>query len=219
MNANLTELVFILDRSGSMAGLEKDTIGGMNALLQQQKEAPGQALVTTVLFDHETMLLHDRIDLRAVAPLTPQDYQVRGMTALLDAVGSAIEKISAAHVHTAEEYRPGHVLFVITTDGFENASRRYTAAGIKELIAAKKHLGWEFLFLGANIDAVKTAGGLGIDASRAANYHADTIGTRTNFEAVSEATCAFRAAPVGASMDSGWKTKISRDFESRKKKR
>lgn len=219
MKENLTELVFILDRSGSMSGLEQDTIGGMNALLDKQKKEAGQALVTTVLFNHETLVLHDRIDIRGVSPLTERDYFVRGSTALLDAVGTAIEKISMAHAHTAEDYRPAHVLFVITTDGYENASRKYGYEQIKGIISAKKELGWEFLFLGANIDAVKTAASFGIGADHAANYHADSIGTRKNFEAVSAAASTLRASAPCAPMASDWKEEIDRDFKHRKKQR
>ena len=217
MKNDLTELVFILDRSGSMTGLEDDTIGGMNAFLEKQKKVEGRALVTTALFDHETVLLHDRIDLRAVAPLTDRDYFVRGSTALLDAIGSTIEKISAAHDHTAEDYRPAHVLFVITTDGYENASRKYSAERVMAMITEKKEKGWEFIFLGANIDAVKTAAHFGISADRAANYHADSIGTRKNFDAVSEATACFRASAPCAPLASGWKKSIDEDYKRRKK--
>ncbi len=219
MKHDLTELIFILDRSGSMSGLESDTIGGMNGFLEKQRAEPGQALVTTALFDHETVLLHDRIDLRAVAPLTREDYFVRGSTALLDAIGTTIEKISMAHAHTAEDYRPAHVLFVITTDGYENASRKYSAERVREMISAKKQEGWEFVFLGANIDAVKTAAHFGIGADRAANYHADSTGTQKNFEAVSCATAQLRRSAPCAPMASNWKDEIDRDYKSRKKHR
>lgn len=219
MKQDLTELVFILDRSGSMSGLEDDTIGGMNSFLNKQKQEEGQALVTTVLFDHESVLLHDRIDIRAVAPMTDRDYYVRGSTALLDAIGTTIEKISTAHAHTAEDYRPAHVLFVITTDGYENDSRRYTLEAVRAMITDRKAQGWEFVFLGANIDAVRTAASFGIGADRAANYHADSIGTRKNFDAVSDAATAFRKSAPCAPLSADWKQSIDKDFHSRKKNR
>lgn len=219
MKQDLTELVFILDRSGSMSGLEDDTIGGMNSFLNKQKQEEGQALVTTVLFDHESVLLHDRIDIRAVAPMTDRDYYVRGSTALLDAIGTTIEKISTAHAHTAEDYRPAHVLFVITTDGYENDSRRYTLEAVRAMITDRKAQGWEFVFLGANIDAVRTAASFGIGADRAANYHADSIGTRKNFDAVSDAATAFRKSAPCAPLNADWKQSIDKDFHSRKKTR
>ena len=218
MKQDLTEIVFILDRSGSMSGLENDTIGGMNSLIEKQQKEPGTALVTTVLFDGQVELLHDRIDIRAISPLTNRDYYVRGTTALLDAIGFAIQKISDAHAHTAEDFRPGHVLFVITTDGYENSSRRYNLPRIRSLISEKQEQGWEFLFLGANIDAVSTAASFGIQETHAANYHADSVGVRTNFEALSEATSCLRAAPEMASMSSSWKSKIDSDLKTRKKK-
>ena len=163
MKRDWTELVFILDRSGSMQGLESDTIGGFNAMLEKQKKQPGEAFVSTVLFDDETQVLHDRLRLNKVKPITEKDYYVRGCTALLDAVGGAIHHIGNIHKYARPEDVPAHTLFVITTDGMENASRRYAARQVKEMIRRQKEkYGWEFLFLGANIDAVETAGRLGI---------------------------------------------------------
>ena len=193
MKKNLTELVFIIDRSGSMGGLESDTIGGFNAMLKEQQAVEGDAVVTTILFDDQYELLHDRIDIRAVAPLTAKDYTVRGTTALLDAVGRTIHKIRAAQQHTAENYRAEKVLFVIITDGQENASHEYSAERIKTRIERQKQkYGWEFVFFGANMDAVMEAGKLGIAANRAQNYCADAIGTSTAYTAMSASSTAYR---------------------------
>lgn len=193
MKKNLTELVFILDKSGSMSGLEKDTIGGYNSLMEKQRKLDGECVITTVLFDNRYELLHDRIDLRAVTPITEKEYFVGGATALLDAVGRTIHKIAAVQEHTAEEYRAEKVMFVIITDGEENASREYSAAQVKELIKRQKErYGWEFVFLGANIDAVETAGRFGIDADRAVDYVPDGRGTELNFRMMSETVAAFR---------------------------
>lgn len=187
MKKNLTELVFILDKSGSMAGLERDTIGGFNAMLEKQKALDGQCRITTVLFDNRYELLHDRTDIRAVRPITAKEYHVGGSTALLDAVGKTIHKIATAQKNTAEPFRAGKVMLVIITDGEENASREYSAAEVKEAIQRQKsRYGWEFIFLGANMDAVETAGRFGIDAGRAANYVPDSQGTALNFRAMSE---------------------------------
>ena len=216
MKQNRTELVFILDRSGSMQGLERDTIGGFNAMLQKQKRQPGEAYVSTVLFDTEVQVLHDRLKLHKVKPLTEKDYQVRGCTALLDAVGGAIRHIGNIHKYARPEDVPEHTLFVITTDGLENASRRYSADQVREMIQRQQaRYGWEFLFLGANIDAVEAAGRLGIGADRAANYHCDGAGTRLNYEAVSAAVSAVRCS---APLDVHWKDAIDQDFRSRGKR-
>lgn len=189
----LTELVFILDKSGSMTGLEKDTIGGFNSMLAKQKKAGGECRVTTVLFDDTYELLHDRIDLQAVRPMMERDYETGGSTALLDAVGRTIHKIGTAQRRTTEEYRADHVLFVIITDGEENASREYSAQKIKDMIERQKtKYGWEFVFLGANIDAVETAERYGISADRAADYVADKVGTKLNFCVMSDAVLEFR---------------------------
>lgn len=213
MKTNTTELVFILDKSGSMAGLEADTIGGYNAMLNKQKEATGEAIVTTVLFSNGLDLLHDRINIKGVAPITEREYEVGGMTALLDAIGSTIQKIGNVQKRTSEDERAKRVLFVITTDGMENASKEYDAETVKELIAnQKKQYDWEFIFLGANIDAVSTAAKFGIHEDFAVKYHADSEGTQVNFEALNEAVTTFRE---GRKMDRTWKAKIEKDFEHR----
>lgn len=193
MKKNLTELVFILDRSGSMAGLESDTLGGYNSFLKKQKAVEGECVLTTVLFDDQYELLHDRINIQAVAPLTEKDYYVRGCTALLDALGKTIQKIKQVQANTAEDYRAEKVLFVIITDGYENSSREYTTEKVKAMIEAQKAKGWEFIFLGANMDAVETASQFGIGADRAVDYLADEAGTELNFRAMSEAVSEFRA--------------------------
>lgn len=193
MKKGLTELVFIIDRSGSMEGLESDTIGGFNAMLKEQQAVEGEAVVTTVLFDDEYQLLHDRIDIRAVAPLTDKDYTVRGSTALLDSLGKTIHKIRSVQKHTDEQYRAEKVLFVIITDGQENASREYSAKRIKTVIEHQKQkYGWEFVFFGANMDAVMEAGKLGIGADRAQNYRADAMGTSIAYTAMSAFSTAYR---------------------------
>ena len=216
MRKNLTELVFILDRSGSMSGLEADTIGGFNGMLEKQRREPGEALVSTVLFDNESQVLHDRVPLDRVATLTDRDYTVRGCTALLDAIGGAIHHIGNVHKYARPEDVPEHTLFVITTDGMENASRQYTGDRVRAMIQRQKEqYGWEFLFLGANIDAVQTAGRFGIGADRAVNYHADSQGTQLNYQVLSDAIGAVRASqPLSA----GWKQRIEQDYEERKKK-
>jgi len=209
MKKNLTELVMILDRSGSMGGLESDTVGGYNSMLHRQAEAEGEVLVSTVLFDDRSEVLYDRVPLEKVPQMTEKEYYVRGCTALLDAVGGAIH-------HIREEDRPGKTIFVITTDGLENASREYSYDRVKEMVERQKEkYGWEFLFLGANIDAVKTAGRFGIKADRAANYNSDHVGTALNYEVLAETVCAMRAsaAPIGAE----WKKRIDEDFETRGK--
>ena len=216
MKKNLTELVFILDRSGSMAGLEADTIGGFNAMTQKQRKEPGEALVSTVLFDNETQVIHDRVPLEKVPALTQKEYYVRGCTALLDAVGGAIHHIGNVHKYAREEDRPEKTLFVITTDGMENASRRYTYDKVKAMIEHQREkYGWEFLFLGANIDAAREAARFGIRADRAANYHADHIGTEVIYEAVSEAVCQVRSCAAPLSAD--WKRKIDAGYKGRSK--
>jgi len=212
----LTEIVFILDRSGSMAGLESDTIGGFNSLIAKQKKENGQALVSTVLFDDRSDVLHDRVPLDKIAPMTDDDYFVRGCTALLDAVGGAIHHIGNVHKYARPEDRPEKTMVIITTDGMENASKRYTYEKVKSMIERQKEkYGWEFIFLGANIDAVEVAGRFGISEDRAANYHSDEEGTALNYEVLSEAICQVRmgCAPLSA----GWKKKIDADFERRKR--
>ena len=214
MKKNLTEIVFILDRSGSMAGLEGDTIGGFNAMIEKQKKEPGAALISTVLFDNFSEVIHDRVKLDDIVPMNDRDYCVRGCTALLDAIGGAIHHIGNVHKYAREEDVPEHTLFVITTDGMENASRRYDSTKVKAMIQRQKEkYGWEFLFLGANIDAVETAGHFGIGADRAVNYHADRAGIRLNYDVVGEAICQVRcSAPLRAD----WKKRIDEDFKKRK---
>lgn len=214
---NITELVFILDRSGSMSGLEADTIGGFNSMLAKQKKQEGRAYVTTVLFDHEIETLHDRIPLRKVKPLTGRDYTVRGCTALLDAIGDTIKHIASIHRYARKEDVPANTMFVITTDGMENASRRYNSEEIKKMIQKEKtKYGWEFLFIGANIDAVETARTYGIAKDRAVNYHADSKGTGVVYEAVSEAVGNMRcSAPIQAN----WSDKINNDYNNRKRRK
>ena len=207
-------IVFILDRSGSMSGLEADTVGGFNAMIAKQKKEPGEALISTVLFDDESVVIHDRVPVQNIAPMTERDYYVRGCTALLDAIGGAIHHIGNVHKYARTEDVPEHTLFVITTDGMENASRRYDSERVKQMIERQKaRHGWEFLFLGANIDAVETAGRFGIGADRAVNYHADRAGTQLNYEVLSEAVSAVRCStPLGAA----WKERIDEDFRARK---
>ncbi|MBQ8358380.1 MAG: VWA domain-containing protein [Oscillospiraceae bacterium] len=216
MKKNLTEIVFILDRSGSMAGLEDDTIGGFNAMIEKQKKEQGEALVSTVLFDNESAVVHDRVDVQKIEPMTRKEYYVRGCTALLDAVGGAIHHIGNVHKYAREEDRPEKTLFVITTDGLENASHHYNYAKVKQMIQRQKEVyGWEFLFLGANIDAAREAARFGISADRAANYRADRKGTGVIYETVSEAICHVRrnAAPLSAD----WKRRVDEDYQKREK--
>ena len=216
MKNNITELVFILDRSGSMSGLEADTIGGFNSLIEKQRRQEGECFVSTVLFDNDSEVLHDRVKLADVKPMTDRDYTVRGCTALLDALGGAIRHIANIHKYARPEDVPEHTVFVITTDGMENASRRYDADRVKRMIEHEKEkYGWEFLFLAANIDAVSTARRFGISEDRAVNYHADSQGTEIVYDTVAEAVCNVRAsAPLAA----GWSGRINADYNSRKKK-
>lgn len=217
----MTELVFILDRSGSMAGLESDTIGGFNSMIKkQQTQTEGNALVSTVLFDHESIVLHDRIPLAEVKALTEKDYEVRGTTALLDAVGDSIKHIRNIHKYAREEDRPQKTLFVITTDGMENASHKFNYRDIKKLIEQQKEQGWEFIFLGANIDAVEVASHIGIDARRAVNYHADSKGIAQGFGAISNFAAGFAAPNFDFDKifdDDSWRKDIDKDFKDRKK--
>ena len=214
MKKNLTELVFILDRSGSMAGLEKDTIGGFNSMIERQRATEGEVIISTVLFDNTSEVIHDRVDIRRIDPMTEKQYFVRGCTALLDAIGGAIHHIGNVHKYAREEDRPEHTMFVITTDGMENASHRYSSDCVKQMIERQKSkYGWECLFLGANIDAVETAGNFGIDADRAVNYHSDSEGTALNYEVLSEAICSVRCSkPLGRE----WKKRIDEDYQRRK---
>ena len=216
MKKNLTELVFILDKSGSMAGLERDTIGGFNSMLNKQKEVDGECRITTVLFDNRYELLHDRIDIRAVSPMTEREYQVGGSTALLDAMGRTIQKLVNVQKSTAEEYRAENVMFVIITDGEENSSREYSSQKVKAMIEQEKEYGWEFIFLGANIDAVETAGRFGITPDRAVDYVPDSAGTALNFDMMSEAVSAFRVSQV---MPQAPLEAIRRDMKKRGRRR
>ena len=214
MKENLTELVFILDRSGSMEGLEADTIGGFNAMLRKQQGEEGEAYVSTVLFDHESQVLHDRVPIREVPPMTQQDYVVGGCTALVDAIGGAIKHISNIHKYARPEDVPAHTMFVITTDGMENASRQYSSNRVKGMIRRmKEKYGWEFLFIGANIDAVETAARFGIGEERAVNYRADKKGTRVLYDTLCAPISAVRA---GEGVDVEWCAGIRADFEERK---
>ena len=213
MKNNITELVFILDRSGSMAGLEEDTVGGFNALIEKQKKEEGECYVSTVLFDNVSEVIHDRVKLQDLEPLTGKEYYVRGCTALIDAIGGAIKHIANIHKYARPEDVPEHTMFVITTDGLENASHRYTSDEVKRMVETQKEkYGWEFLFIGANIDAVETAGHFGIGADRAVDYRADKTGTKVLYEAVGNTVASVRAcAPVTAN----WSAPIREDFEKR----
>ena len=213
MRKNLTEIVFILDRSGSMSGLEADTIGGFNSMIEKQKRENGEALISTVLFDNVSEVIHDRVPVQKVEPMTDRDYSVRGCTALLDAIGGAIHHIGNVHKYARNEDVHEHTLLVITTDGMENASRRYDNEKVKKMIERQKEkYGWEFLFLGANIDAAKEAACFGIGADRAVNYKCDEAGTALNYEVISEAVCSVRAArPLSAD----WKRRIDEDVQKR----
>ena len=214
MKKNLTELVFILDRSGSMGGLESDTIGGFNSMIEKQKKEEGEALVTTVLFDNEIETLHDRVPLSKIEKMTDKDYYVRGCTALIDAIGYSVEHIAEIHKYAREEDVPEHTMFVITTDGMENASRKFSSQEVKKMIEQKKEADkWEFLFIGANIDSVETAKQFGISEDRAVNYRADKKGTNVLYAAVERAVgCVRKSAPLKAD----WSAEITEDYESRK---
>lgn len=213
----MTELVFILDRSGSMAGLEKDTIGGFNSLIDKQLNEPGEALVSTVLFDNYSEVIHDRIPLKDVPHLTEKEYYVRGCTALLDAVGGAIHHIGNIHKYARKEDVPEKTLFIITTDGLENASHMYTYDKVQAMIKRQQEkYGWEFLFLGANIDAAAEARRFGIDESRAANFNCDREGTALNYEVIGETITCVRC---GNAIKDNWKERIDQDFKKRGAKR
>lgn len=217
MKTGIIELVFILDKSGSMGGLESDTIGGFNAMLKRQQEEPGEAIVTTVLFDDTYELLHDRINIKGIKPITSKEYYVGGTTALLDAIGKTIHKIGNAQKNTSEDLRADKVMFVITTDGMENASREYSSDKIKQMVERQKQkYGWEFIFLGANIDAIETAERFGIGKDRAVNYNADEEGTMLNFKVISDTVSCFR---VNCSIAEDWKDSIEEDHKRRGRRR
>lgn len=215
MKTYKTEIIFILDRSGSMSGLESDTIGGFNGMIEKQKKEAGNATITTVLFDDQYELLHDRITLEGISSLTEKDYYVRGTTALLDAIGKTINKISQVQKKTNEASRADKVLFIITTDGHENASTEFTSSKVKEMIKHHKNqLDWEFVFLGANIDAVETAQRFGIEEDRAVNYVPDGIGTQKNYEVMCDFVSDFRS---DKKISSSWKSDIEKDYKKRNK--
>lgn len=216
MKKGLTEMVFILDRSGSMCGLEKDTIGGFNSLIEKQKKEDGEAFVSTILFDDRTEVLHDRITLSKVEPLSDKQYFVRGSTALLDAVGGAINHIGNIHKYAKEEDVPEHTIFIITTDGMENASRKYTREQLKRMILHNQEkYGWEFMFLGANIDAITTAEAYGIPEYMTANYNADEKGTKVIYEAMCKRVSMSRKNLAKKNRD--WAKNIDSDYQSRSK--
>ena len=222
MRKNLTEIIFILDRSGSMSGLEADTIGGYNSLIERQKKEEGEACISTVLFDDTCEVLHDRVSLDKIKPMTDKEYYVRGCTALLDALGGAIHHIGNVHKYAREEDRPEKTLFIITTDGQENASQRYTYEKVKHMVECQKEkFGWEFLFLGANIDAIAEAGRFGIKADRSVNYNCDSAGTAVNFKALSKAVSKVRACTEPCMMNDAlaeWDKEILADYQQRGRK-
>ena len=226
MKKGLTEIVFILDRSGSMRGLEQDTIGGFNSLIDKQKKEEGDAVVSTILFDDQIEVLHDRENLDGIKPITEDEYYVRGCTALLDAVGGAIHHIGNVHKYARKEDVPEKTLFIITTDGMENASRRYSFEKVKHMIERQKSkFGWEFLFLGANIDAIEVAGRFGIQPERAVNFNCDSKGTAINYRVLSKVVSKFRLMDLDDDMeedvfaDCKWKEEIEADFKARGRKR
>lgn len=213
MKNNITELVFILDRSGSMSGLESDTIGGFNAMIEKQKKSDGVAYITTVLFDSKLVTLHDRLALSEIPKMTHNDYVVGGCTALIDAIGKTIDHIKGIHKYARNEDVPQNTMFVIMTDGMENASHSYSSDQVKKMIEAQKEAhGWEFLFIGANIDAVQTASHIGITKDRAVNYRSDSRGTRVVYDAVAQTVCKMRES---SSIDDDWSADITADFNAR----
>lgn len=213
MKNNITEMVFILDRSGSMSGLEKDTIGGFNSLIEKQKKEKGEALISTVLFDNESLVLYDRVNLANIEPMTENDYQVRGCTALVDAIGSAVHHISSVHKYIRSEDVPDKTIFIIITDGGENASFKYTTAKVKAIIREKKEVGWEFLFIGANIDSIETASHFGISSDRAVDYKADSKGTNVVYDTVAETCVRFRSCDAPLTAD--WSQKIEENHDGK----
>ena len=216
-NEQRAEIVFILDASGSMAGLEDDTVGGFNSLVEKNREEPGEATVSTILFSNESRVVHDRLDIRRVPRLTRDDYRCCGCTALLDAVGGAIKHVDLVQSVLPEGYRADRVLFVITTDGMENASRRFTYPKVRHMIERRRQRGWEFLFIGANIDAAAEAGHLGIAPDRAADYLADARGTEVLYDAMATAVAQVRACAPGAAFGDAWREGIDADVRARRR--
>ncbi len=213
MKKGLTELVFILDRSGSMSGLEGDTVGGYNSMLEKQRKEEGECLVSTVLFNSTSQVICDRQDIKKVRNMEARDYFPSGCTALIDALGDAIKHIKTVHRYIREEDVPEHTLFVITTDGYENASHKYSSAEVKKMVSAQKEAGWQFLFLGANIDAVETARSYGIDDDKSVNYVNDGLGHQRNFRVLSKTITAYRTTGC---IDESWKQEIEEDYANRK---
>ena len=213
MKKNLTELVFILDRSGSMSGLESDTIGGYNSFLEKQKEEDGSCLVSTVLFNQHSKVIHDRVDLVKVEKMDRKDYLASGTTALIDAMGDAIHHIKNVHKYIRKEDVPANTIFIIITDGLENASHKYSSDDVKKMVEQQKEKGWEFLFLGANIDAVETARTYGIAEDRTSDYLCDEVGIEKNFDALSKSVKSFRAC---GKIEADWAAPIKEDYKKRK---
>ena len=215
MTKNLTELVFILDCSGSMHGLERDTIGGFNSMIEKQKKVDGNALITTILFNHKNKIVHDRVDVRNISPMTEKDYVTGGSTALLDTIGHAVCHVTNIHKYSRKEDLPDHTMFIITTDGVENSSHKYDYGMIRQLIKLQKEkYGWEFMFLGANIDAIDVASHIGIDESRAVNFNCDSEGYELNDEVLSDAICVLRECSY---VSKDWKNRIDKDYQKRRK--
>ncbi|MDN0069144.1 vWA domain-containing protein [Collinsella ihumii] len=211
-----TEIVFILDASGSMSGLESDTVGGFNGMIERNCEEPGEAVVSTIIFNDKSYVLHDRIDIREVPRLTRRQYRCSGCTALLDAVGGAIKHVDVVQGVLPDGYKADKVLFVITTDGMENASRRFSYAQIKNMIERRRKQGWEFLFIGANIDAGAEAEQLGIERDRAADYLADEQGTEVLYAAMASAVASVRSAPTGGVLGNTWREGLDEDIRTRR---
>ncbi len=213
MKKDLTELVFIIDKSGSMSGLESDTVGGFNSLIEKQKAEGGDVVVTTVLFNHEMAYIHDRLDIKQVKKMTRKDYTAEGCTALLDAVGNTVNHVIGVQSTLKDEFVPGKTMVVITTDGLENSSKEFGYDAVKKLVERQKELGWEFIFLGANIDVYKEASRFGVDADKAVNYHCDSAGVGLNYEALS---CAITEVKRKGSLGKAWRKEIDADFANRK---
>ena len=215
MKKDSTEMIFILDKSGSMAGLESDTIGGFNSMLEKQRKLEGEVVISTVLFNHRFNVIHNRVDIKDIHQLTHNEYYTDGMTALLDAIGRSIRKIKHVYAETLLEDRPSKVMFVITTDGMENSSTEYDYQKVKSMISdVKEKYNWEFLFLGANIDAINEASKFGINKDNAVRYHSDKKGTKENFEAINEAMTSYRTTNV---IKKNWKRRVEEDFNQRDK--